>query len=54
VTVAPASIGDVGTYYSLLNIDPAYAQDYVFAVQVTKPLTSYMTATLDGTCNRST
>jgi len=41
VQVAPTTSDDVGTYLSLFNVDEAYADDYVFQVLVTKPLTSF-------------
>jgi hypothetical protein len=45
--VTPGSQDDAGTYLSLFNIDPAYQGSYVFQVVVTKPLTSFMTDSLD-------
>ena len=43
VDVTPSSDDDVGTYLSLFNVDEAYANDYIFQVLVTKPLTSFTT-----------
>jgi hypothetical protein len=45
--VTPSSQNDAGTYLSLFNIDPAYQGNYVFQVIVTKPLTSFMTDSLN-------
>jgi hypothetical protein len=45
--VTPSSTDDAGTYLSLFNVDPAYQGSYVFQVFVTKPLTSFMTDSLD-------